>query len=225
VNPLAELICRQAASQDLSRKDIAIGLGYKDFQKGFRRFDQCIATGYAPADFLARLTKVLKFDRGELHQAVQQSVAILEHHARQVAEEERAQEEERGRAGFTPHLWASVEKEFPRPIFLIAIAGADRYRRVDLPDGIVTMTEPQQLALIRAAATRHFADVGGNAGPFGAITAYAYRRTFDESWGVTTFGQVVNRNGGTIFVPKYTLSLKRQSGRDLVAIFRQRRRI
>lgn len=120
-----------------------------------------------------------------------------------------------------PHLWAVTEHEIGEPIFVVAIVGQDRYRRVDLPDGVNLLSYEQQAALVRRAAKRHFERVRGNAGPFGEIFGYWYRYVRDQSWLISTEGEVICRNAGHVTVAQYTLSLK--SGRDITFILRERK--
>jgi hypothetical protein len=102
-----------------------------------------------------------------------------------VEEEERIREDATERASFSPHLWAKVEHEIGHAIFLVALAGQDSYRRVDLPDGIERMVDKQQATLVGRIARTHFIQTKGNAGPFGKIVGYIYRHTFDEGWNLT----------------------------------------
>jgi hypothetical protein len=127
------------------------------------------------------------------------------------------------RAKFSPHLWAVTEHKIGRPIFLVAIVGQNRFRRVDLPDGIEAMSEQQQIEVIRHAAKRHFEQTSGDAGPFGKILGYWYRHASDQSWLLNTEGEVLDRNAGQVYVGKYTLSLKGKPGRDIAFLFRQHR--
>jgi hypothetical protein len=122
---------------------------------------------------------------------------------------------------FVPHLWAVTERQIGEPIFLVSILGEDRFRRVDLPDGVNLLSYEQQAALVRRAAKRHFEQTRGDAGPFGNIFGYWYRHAFDQSWLISTEGEIICRNAGHVTVAQYTLSLK--SGRDVTFIFRERK--
>jgi hypothetical protein len=125
---------------------------------------------------------------------------------------------------FVPHLWAVTEHRIGRPIFLVAIAGQDRYRRVDLPDGITHMSDEARVRLIRSAAKRHFHEKKGDAGPFGKIVGYIYRCTNDEGWNLTTSGELIDRNAGRVFVGQYRLTLKGKPHQDISFLFRKRRK-
>jgi hypothetical protein len=227
-NPLGELIRRTAPEQRLTRKAIALGLNYKNLHKGYLRFDQCIQHGWFNPDFLERLGKVIVFDPKELAEAVAQNTALLQQRAKELmekeqkeSEEECAKEEVHERTTFTPHLWAKVEREPGRPIFVAALTGQNRWRRVDLPDGIEKMPERQQIELIRNAARRDFVNKEGSAGPFAEILGYHYRHSFDESWLLNTNGEVLDRNAGRVTVWKYTLGLRRKPERDISFVFRK----
>ena len=204
-NLLGKLILEKMEEQCLSRKQIAPLLGYKNPHKGFVRLDDCINHGRFTADFLERISRVLTFDPPELQRACKQNAAFLDEQERELTkirqrekEKQLAEEEAHERATFTPHLWAITEHKIGHPIFLIAIAGQDRYRRVDLPDGIEKMADEQQVEVIRNAARRHFNQIKGSAGPFGRILGYWYRHAYDQSWLIATTGGVVHRNGGVV---------------------------
>jgi len=214
-NPLGDLIEKKAREQGLTRKAIVVRLGYKNHQKGYLRFDQCINDGQFTEDFLERLQRVLNFDQVELDDAIKRTIAILRRRAKELAEIDRreaeklaAEIEARGRANFQPHLWVVPERSVPSSIFVVAWTGPDFSRRVDLPDGIETLSEQQQCDLIRSAARRHFREKQGCAGPFGKILGYVYRPTFDEGWNLTHDGEVLDRAAGRIIVGRCELRIK-----------------
>jgi len=124
------------------------------------------------------------------------------------------------RQRFTPHLWVIPERKIPSPIFVVAVFGEERFRRVNLPDGILTLSENLQEKIISQAASFHFASSSGQAGPFGKILGYIYRRSFDQSWRLNDKGQLLNRHSGPVPVTKYTLSLKGRHKKDLSSLFR-----
>ena len=66
---------------------------------------------------------------------------------------------------FTPHLWAKVERDNPRPIFVLAMTNVHGLLRIDLPR-IVTVDRRQQA--IRA----HYARWEKGLPCFGLILGY-----------------------------------------------------
>ena len=121
---------------------------------------------------------------------------------------------------FRPHLWIIPEREIPSPIFVVAIFGEERFRRVNLPEAIATLPENLREKIVSHAASSHFTSSGGQAGPFGKIVGYFYRRTFDQSWRLNVKGEVLHRNGGSVPVAKCTLSFKGKGKKDLSILFR-----
>ena len=125
-----------------------------------------------------------------------------------------------GRQCFIPHLWVIPERKIPSPIFVVAIFGEECFRRINLPDGVLTLSENLQKKIISRAACSHFNSTGGQAGPFGKIIGYFFQRTFDQSWRLNVNGEVLSRNGGAVAIGTCTLSLKGKRNQDLSFLFR-----
>jgi hypothetical protein len=226
-NALAELISRRAREQRLTRQEIALRLGYKNINKGFTRFDQLFRFGLSTPDLLERLRLILAIDAAELAGAAAATGSMLRAQAKKFAgqkheETQRAITRERflAQQRFTPHLWVIPEREIPSPIFVVAIFGEERFRRVNLPETIATLPEKVQEKIISEAACSHFSSTGGRAGPFGKILAYLYRRTFDQSWRLNPKGEVLHRSGGSVPVAKCRLSFKSKGKKDVSILFK-----
>lgn len=214
-NPLGQLIVASANAEGFSRKEIVARLGYRNINKGYLRFDNCIRNGYFTPDLLERPGRVLELDRIQLSRAVEETRVLLAQQGkelaailRQQAERAAAEEEARERASFRPHLWVMGERETPSPIFVVAICGQDRFRRVPLSEGIAALPDAEQADVICRAAARHFVGRSGSAGPFGNIVGFVYRRTFDEGWNLSADGTVIDRTAGRVIVGKAALFLK-----------------
>jgi hypothetical protein len=209
-NQLGQLIRRKMSEQGLTRKEIALALNYKNPHKGFARLDACLNHGESNPDFLGRLLRVLKVEQNELIQEAEKTSALLEQRARELMEIEQRLLEERERAAFTPHLWAQTTREGASPIFILALLNQNRYRRIDLVDGIETLPEQTQVELVGSAAKRHFESNKGFAGPFGAIHGYRFQQSFDVGLNLSTDGRVIDRNAGRLFVPKFELFTRKR---------------
>jgi len=230
INPLGALILKRAFEQGLGRKEIATRLNYKDPNKGFFRLDQLLKSGWSNPDLLQRLQRILAIDSAELADALSQTEVILRKEAEELEEKDRWQshqavlEPERlARFNFKPHLWVLPENSVPCPLFLVAICGEEHFRRISLPDTIDAVSPVRQEKLIREAAVRHFTQSEGRAGPFGRITGYLFRRTFDESWRLNIHGQVVSRTGGRVSLGSYHLYLNGNPKKDLARLFKSLR--
>ncbi len=227
LNPLGALILKRAFEQSLGRKEIAARLNYKNPNKGFFRLDQLLKHGYSNPDLLERLQCVLALDSVELAGALSRTDVILQKQAEELEEKARWQskqaaleEEKLARFHFKPHLWVVPENSVPSPRFVVAICGEEYFRRVPLLDNVDAVSPIGQEEIIREAAVRHFTGSKGRAGPFGRITGYLFRRTFDESWRLNTHGQVVSRIGGNICLGNYHLYLNGNPKKDLTRLFK-----
>jgi hypothetical protein len=121
---------------------------------------------------------------------------------------------------FKPDLWVVPENPVPSPIFLVALAGPARYRRIALPEEVGAMSELDQEALVGATAVEHFRHSGGLAGPFGKIASYAFRPSPNLSWIFSVEGELVNRSAGPLRVGTYHLYIRRNPNHDLTRFVR-----
>ena len=106
---------------------------------------------------------------------------------------------------------------------MVAIYGEEHFRRVSLPDAIDAVSPIGQEEIIGEAAIGHFTRSEGRAGPFGRITGYLFRRTFDESWRLNIHGQVVSRTGDRVYLGNYHLYLNGNPKKDLACLFKSLR--
>jgi hypothetical protein len=226
-NPLGALIWKRAFEQGLDRKEIATRLNYKNPNKGCFRLDQLLKSGWSNPDLLERLQRILAIDSAELADALSQTEVILRQQAEKREGEDRWQGQQTdveaetvARLSFKPHLWVVPEESVPSPLFLVAIFGEEYFRRISLAETIEAVSPVDQEKLFREAAIRHFTWSKGRAGPFGRITGYLFRRTFDESWRLNTQGKVISRTGGRVHLGGNRLYLNGNPKKDLARLFK-----
>jgi hypothetical protein len=148
----------------------------------------CVAegSGYSTPDPLKRFAQILQLHPAELREAVKQAGQ----REKEMADKTAAEEEDRARASFEPHLWVIGDRKTPSPIFVVAICGPDRFLRVPLPEGIATLSDEEQGAIVSRIASQHFVDSAGSAGSFGKIVGFIYRQTFETGWTLSVDGRV-----------------------------------
>ncbi len=203
VRPLGQFILAKAQEAGLSRRDIVPRLGYPNLNKSYRRFDQVIHGNIYNHELLERIAQVLGVDYAEIDAARQATLCEI----REEQHQQEADYEARCRAEFRPHLWVIHERSVPSPIFVVAFCGVDRFLRADLPEGIVNLSRPEQLRVIKEVAQSHYKEKEGSAIPFGKILGYLYRYTYDASLKLTIEGEVVGEVQGAPSVGRVSITI------------------
>src|SRR3954453_5673103 len=188
MNALQNLISETMAAKGLRKAQIVSLLGFKNINKGIRRFDAFVADGVDSPGMLDRLPSALGLPAETVHTAYEQTLAQF----RAEAEAQRTANLERLRIEFRPHVRVKTERTVPSPIFVVAMTGGpDRWLRINLPEEITALPEHDQIAQVAEIIQQHHAEHKGWAGPFGSITGYYYRSEFERVVEFSVTGQVV----------------------------------
>ncbi len=173
---------RQCALHGIRRGDIPRLLGYTNRSKALRRYDSFVAWNWFDEGFARRIRACpeLAGDDFDLIRA-------------QLAHKERADRKEvfrtealRRRYSFVPHIWFEHENQVPKPLFVVAQLGEERFRRLELPPGF-TSDHPAALVLfeIPTLLMRLLTDQPDCVqlkGPFGKAVSAIYRDTYDHGY-------------------------------------------
>lgn len=171
-------------TKDLRKKDIADAMGYVNTEKCLRRLDSVMAGELTDKVFMEKLRKALGASEEEIK-------AVVDATHKENREEERrlaALREAAARAAFTPHFYLEHERLIPSQITFVALMGIERLKHLALPPRIASWTEPEQFLHVKSVILDHQLHYeqpihsGKVAGftPFGKVTGYDYRRTYDE---------------------------------------------
>lgn len=99
------------------------------------------------------------------------------------AKEEALREELQRRAAFRPHLWVIHENRVPSPIFVVAMLGIDRFKRIELPNEIARLTHTGHIMMeIASMLNERLEDPKYLSSPFGKPVQILYRDTYDHSY-------------------------------------------
>ena len=185
---VGELILRAMQSQGISKAELAIKLGYKNTAKGIRRINHAIEKSRLTALLYEKFPSALGISRSELNDAIDETERKMN--------EERIQEarrrEEQERAEFTPHIFIKHERTTPSPIFVVAIVGEAYFKRVSLPSHFRELTSDAQISAVEEIVVNHYREFEGSSpSPYGKITGYYFRTTFDSSLEFSTDGKLL----------------------------------
>lgn len=121
---VADLVRRRMADLELDRRALVARMGYSNAGKGYRRADAVLAGDVTTAlKIRDRLGAALEIAPDEI------DAAAAEERRRWLEAVEAAY-----RQSFRPHAIAMMERQVPSPIFVAALTGAERKRRIDFPD-------------------------------------------------------------------------------------------
>lgn len=188
MNVLQTLISEKMVAKGLRKAEIVALLGFKNINKGIRRFD-AFAEG---ADDNSGMLNRLPFALGIPVETVQAAYEQMLDQLRVEAEAQRREHLEQLRAAFFPHIRVRSERTCPSPIFVVAMTGGpDRWLRVSVPKEITALPKPDQLEQVAEIIRQYHTEHRGSAGPFGSINGYYYRPEFERAVEFSVTGEVV----------------------------------
>ena len=195
------------------KKAIVLALGYKNLNKGYRRLEKSMFTGYLDTGLINKLPEIFGIDKKISDLAIRST-------QRQLQEEEKIAKEISeliDRLNFKPHLWRKHASKIPHPIFLVAFCGIYFFKYVKLPEDITFRPVFEQLEIIDETIKTDL-EINKSHKPFGETTGYYYRKTYDETFEFSTDGKMIGKFGGTIDTKEATLSYK---GREIGGFIRK----
>jgi hypothetical protein len=188
MNALQTLIAETMVAKSLRKAEIVALLGFKNINKGIRRFDAFAEGAVDSSGMLDRLPSALGLPVETVHAAYEQMLDQM----RVEAEAQRRAHLERLRAEFRPHIRVRTERTCPSPIFVVTMTGGpDRWLRVSVPKEITALPKPDQLEHVAEIIRQHHTEHNGRAGPFGSINGYYYRPEFERAVEFSVTGGVV----------------------------------
>jgi hypothetical protein len=168
--PIGRLILCRAQTLSLTRRDLARRLGYREISKAHKALGTALTTRTIPVHMRTHLAHALEVDDFLLD-------AVLAETARQQREERYARivaQESAYAASFRPHLRTETEQTIPQPIFVAALVGTARLRRVALPDQAWRLNADERDALLKRTILGHYREHDARVPAFGAIVGYSF---------------------------------------------------
>lgn len=205
---ITRLILERMKHKGLSRAVVIDALPFRNRAKAFRRFDTGVATGKFTKDLQDRLPAILGISSQEFNEALAETrdQQERENKAREAASWNARCA--RLRQEFRPHIQVKHQHAVPSPIFAVAISGTAHWKIVSLPENITDLPQDQQIETVRLAIVAHYTANSTASTPFGQITGYYYRQTYDRSIEFSTTGRVINLNSGRVDAGEAVISVK-----------------
>lgn len=182
---IGRLILHEMDRQQLSRVGLVRRFGFANIAKGLRRLDRLLELGFE-ASLMAKIAGALYIDQRAVDDAILETEAEL---ARE-DDEARQRNEDHERRNFRPYILIETERQVPRPSLFNAMTYEKR-KRIAVPQSVMLLLLSEQIDWVKAAVIEHNARSGGHVDGFGAVTAYLFRRTFDDAIRYVD-GRVVN---------------------------------
>lgn len=134
---IASEIERKRLEAGLGREEFVRKLGYMDISEGLHRYGQFLDGRIDQPYILNEIPNVLSISMERIKELYEISRKELEELAQQ--------EEQKWRDEFVPHGIIDTERSVPSPIFIVAVIGADRLKKVDLDLSKDPTTYPSQV--------------------------------------------------------------------------------
>jgi len=96
--------------------------------------------------------------------------------------------------------------------FTVAALVAPSLKTIRLPEGLGTLSEPEQLRIVADLVRQHYADRQGKLPLFGDIVGYRFIRAYDASIRLDVAGNMIERvvgfvgSGGSIQIGRKTVA-------------------
>lgn len=172
-------LAHQCATHSIRRGQLPALLQFKNPNKALRRYDALLAGALHDDDLLDRIRACPLLCGDGFEEALTRTRLKLASDAR----EQQLAMELRARRTFTTHLWVIHERSIPSPIFVVAFFGVETFKRVELPDIVLTETSiGGRLVTLASFLADNLRDPSYLASPFGRAVQVLYRDTYDHSY-------------------------------------------
>jgi hypothetical protein len=193
--------------------------GYSNISRGCKRFDSFMKGESYPDIIMKNLAASLEVPEKELNEVIAKSKMEMQRDI----ERSRAKQNDIDRRNFSPCLYCHTERRIPSPIFVCAILGADRMKKIKLPKYFLILSDEERDAERRELIKETMMRYEGIIPSFGSILCFTERLSFDDE---EDDRRVYNLNGDLIENPpsefkkiyegKATLEYR---GRDITKFF------
>jgi hypothetical protein len=202
---IGRLILHEMGRQQLSRTDLVRRFGFANIAKGMRRLDRLLETGFEPS-LMSKIAGALYIDQ----QTVDHAIIETETELAREEDEARQRDDDHERSIFRPYILIETERPSSRPSIFGAISYEQR-KRIAVPQSVILQLLAVQTRWVKTAVIEHNARTGGKIDGFGAVTAYVFRRTFDDAIRFDIRGRVTNYFEARPIEVRPRLGMKRRS--------------
>ena len=186
------LIEQVLKNRNWRKKDLLLGMGYKNLGRGMRRLDACLSKGdCSNREFMSRLRLALDISPAVLEETTEQTRRQVEENNRQ----RRIQEELDRRLSFRPYVFVKTEQERPSSITAAAVIGP-RLKHLQLNETVLIRSRREQIAQVAEIIRQHFTDNFGRCLLYGSIVGYTFRIGYDETIEYDPAGMILREQSG-----------------------------
>lgn len=182
---IGRLVVHEMDRQNLSKADIVRRLGYMNIQKGMRRLERLMETGFE-VSILPRLATAL----GIFQRGIDEALAETDAEIAIESEDARKRADDYERANFRPYILIESDSRIGKPTLFGRLV-YEKLKHIPIAPNVGPLLA-EQITSISRVVQEHYVNASGSLETFGAITGYVYRRTFDDSVRFDTDGRVVN---------------------------------
>jgi len=195
-------------SKELKR-EVVLKLGYRNMNKGYRRFNILLETGECPMSLKDMLPKALNVDE----ELVNTAFKLTAQQKAKEAELDRKRTEEYERKSFVPHIWIENELEYlsGASFWFVAFVGLDALKRLSLSENINDMDWELQKSLVKERILQHQKEVDITDVLFGKVRSYTYCQTYDDSFLFSVDGKFLHRRTETVDKPELYIEVSNKS--------------
>ena len=162
--------------KSIKKSDLVKRAGYSNIPKGCRRFDSFMKGESYPDIIMKNLATSLDVPEEELNKVIAESKMEIQRDI----ERDRARQNDIDRINFSPYLYCHTERRIPSPIFVCAILGADRMKKIKLPEYFLILSDEERDAERRELIKETMMRYEGRIPSFGNILCFTERLSFDD---------------------------------------------
>ncbi len=199
---IKKLIENYLQENKLRKVDIIRTMPYKNEAKALRRLQNLLDNNQYDERFLTLLSAATAIDMTIIKQAIKNSETIR-----------RKKQKQEMRERFAPHIWLLHENERPSSLLPLMVAGIKRYKYIELPDGIKSLSLWEQIERVKEIFYDYYEENKNKYSPFGQITGYCYFYAFEEYVKLSINGNIIGYFTGSVARGQFTLSIDKKTRR------------
>ena len=189
-----KFILLKMQEKQISKVEFVKRIGYHNIAKGLRRFD----------DFIQE-NNFNKMIMDNLHIALDEPIEIIDQKFNEIKseikkdiEEAKSRQEEIERKNFVPFLYCHTANRIPSPIFVCAMLGLTRFKKLNLPLDYNSQSFKEQEVLRKQLITELMKEFDGIIPSFDRIICFTLKRNYDD---IEDEREVYDLNGNLISSP------------------------
>jgi len=160
----------------IKKSELVKRTGYSNISKGCRRFNSFMEGESYPEILMKNLASSLDIPEEELNEVIEKSKIEMQ----EDMERKRERQNDIDRRNFIPYLYCHTERKIPSPIFVCAILGGDRMKKIKLPEYFTILSDEEKDAQKRELINKIMKRYEGKIPGFGSILCFTEKLIFDD---------------------------------------------